>query len=166
MVRTGATFADAAAEYRRSVTENRGRKHSTIEDYPSIIRVHLLPAFGEMALEQISVGAVEEFQTRLGHREHNGRRISPRTRNKVLIVLQADERDDWTDDDDLVTAAKPRPASPMPSAPTRSLPRLILCRMPPPEIGRPLPRPADAYAACAKWDLWILARRPPWPSRR
>ena len=45
MVRTGATFADAAAEYLRYVTEDRGRKHSTIEDYRSIIRLHLLPAF-------------------------------------------------------------------------------------------------------------------------
>jgi integrase len=87
MVRTGATFADAAAEYLRYVTEDRGRKHSTIEDYRSIIRVHLLPAFGETALEQISVAAVEEFQARLAHREHHGRRISPRTRNKILIVL-------------------------------------------------------------------------------
>jgi hypothetical protein len=28
--------------------------------------------------------------------------------------------------------------------------------MPPPEIGRPLPRAADAYTAQTKWDLWIL----------
>jgi integrase len=40
-----------------------------------------------MALQQTSVAAVEEFQVRLAHREHNGRRISPRTGNKVLIVL-------------------------------------------------------------------------------
>ena len=87
MVCSGATFADAAAEYLRYVTEDRGRKHSTLEDYRSIIRVHLPPAFGDMALERIGVTAVEKFQSQLAHREHNGRRISPRTRNKVLIVL-------------------------------------------------------------------------------
>ena len=41
MVRTGATFADAAAEYLRYIGEDRGRKASTVEDYRSIIRVHL-----------------------------------------------------------------------------------------------------------------------------
>ncbi len=43
MVRTGATFADAAAEYVHYVGEDRGRKASTVEDYRSILRVHLLP---------------------------------------------------------------------------------------------------------------------------
>ncbi len=55
----GATFADAAAEYVRYIAEDRGRKASTIEDYRSIIRVHLLPAFGEMRLEDVTVATVE-----------------------------------------------------------------------------------------------------------
>ncbi|MHB8695446.1 MAG: tyrosine-type recombinase/integrase [Solirubrobacteraceae bacterium] len=87
MVRTDATFADAAAEYLRYIAEDRGRKASTVEDYRSIIRVHLLPTFGEMRLEDVSVAAVEAFQASLGQREHRGRRITPRTRNKVLNVL-------------------------------------------------------------------------------
>jgi hypothetical protein len=51
MVRSGATFADAAAEYLRYVAEDRGRRTSTVGDYRSIIQVHLLPAFGETPLE-------------------------------------------------------------------------------------------------------------------
>jgi hypothetical protein len=51
MVRSGATFADACAEYLRYIGENRGRTASTVEDYRSIVTVHLLPAFGEMRLE-------------------------------------------------------------------------------------------------------------------
>ena len=64
MVRTGATFADAAAEYLRYIGEDRGRKASTVDDYRSIINVHLLPEFGEQRLEDITVPAVEEFQAR------------------------------------------------------------------------------------------------------
>jgi Phage integrase, N-terminal SAM-like domain len=64
MVRTGATFADAAAEYLRYIGEDRVRKASTVEDYRSIIRVHLLPAFGDAALETITVRDVEAFQAK------------------------------------------------------------------------------------------------------
>jgi integrase len=87
MVRTGATFADAAAEYLRYIGEDRGRKASTVEDYRSIINVHLLPEFGEQRLEDITVAAVEAFQAQLAKRVHRGRRITPRTRNKILNVL-------------------------------------------------------------------------------
>ncbi len=87
MVRTGATFADAAAEYLRYIGEDRGRTASTVEDYRSIIRVHLLPAFGGMRLEEITAGDVETFSSVLSGRVHHGRRITPRTRNKVLNVL-------------------------------------------------------------------------------
>jgi integrase len=87
LVRTGATFADAAAEYLRYIGEDRGRKVSTVDDYGSIIDVHLLPAFGELRLEEVTVAAVEAFQAQLAKREHRGRRITPRTRNKILNVL-------------------------------------------------------------------------------
>jgi integrase len=87
MVQTGATFADAAAEYLRYIGEDRGRKASTVEDYRSIINVHLLPEFGEQRLEDVTVPAVEAFQARLAKRVHRGERITPRTRNKILNVL-------------------------------------------------------------------------------
>src|ERR1700722_6130270 len=54
MVRTGATFADAAAEYLRYVEHDRGRKPSTLRGYRSAIDAHLLPAFGEMPIESIT----------------------------------------------------------------------------------------------------------------
>jgi Phage integrase, N-terminal SAM-like domain len=54
MVRTGATFADAAAEYLRWIEHDRARKPSTVRHYQSIINAHLLPAFGDMRLEDIT----------------------------------------------------------------------------------------------------------------
>lgn len=87
MVRTGATFADAAAEYLRYIAEDRGRKPTTLEDYRSIIDVHLLPAFGERRLEDISPVMIENWQAQLARREYRGRLLTPRTRNKVLVVL-------------------------------------------------------------------------------
>lgn len=47
MVRTGATFADAAAEWLRFIEEDRERKPSTLRDYRSILKARLLPASGE-----------------------------------------------------------------------------------------------------------------------
>ena len=38
-----------------------GRKKSTLEDYESTLRVHLVPFFGERPLEAIDVSLVEEF---------------------------------------------------------------------------------------------------------
>jgi integrase len=87
MVGTGATFADAAAEYLRYIGEDRNRKASTVRDYRSIIDTHLLPVFGEMRIEDIGVAAVEAFQAQLARRVHHGRTITPRTRTKVLNVL-------------------------------------------------------------------------------
>ena len=43
MVRTGATFADAAAEWLRYVEQDRARKPSTVAGYRSIVRSQLLP---------------------------------------------------------------------------------------------------------------------------
>jgi hypothetical protein len=50
MVRTGATFADAAAEYVRYTEQDRGRKASTLRGYRSALNAHLLPALGEMPI--------------------------------------------------------------------------------------------------------------------
>src|SRR4051812_27061516 len=46
---TGATFADAAAEYLRWIEHDRARKPSTVRDYQSIIKAHLLPCSGRSA---------------------------------------------------------------------------------------------------------------------
>jgi hypothetical protein len=54
MVRTGATVADACAEYLRYVDQDRQRKPSTIRDYDSIFRNHVLPHLGDIALEDLT----------------------------------------------------------------------------------------------------------------
>jgi integrase len=53
MVRTGTTFADAAAEWLRYIEHDRRRKPSTVTGYKAIVRSQLLPAFGELAIESL-----------------------------------------------------------------------------------------------------------------
>jgi integrase len=79
MVRTRATFADAAAEYLRYIEQDRGRKPSTLRGYRSAIEAHLLPAFGGMAVEGVTTTVVEQWLA--------GFSGSVRTRNKLLIQL-------------------------------------------------------------------------------
>jgi integrase len=79
MHRTGVTFADAAAEYLRYIEHDRGRKPSTLRGYRSAISVHLLPAFGSMAVEDVTVEAIERWMA--------GFAGSARSRNKLLIQL-------------------------------------------------------------------------------
>ena len=79
MVRTGATFADAATEYLRYVEHDRGRKPSTVRGYRSAIDAHLLPVFGAMPVEAVSTELIERWMA--------GFEGSPRSRNKLLIQL-------------------------------------------------------------------------------
>jgi len=84
LVKTGATFADAAAEWLRYVEQDRDCKPSTLSDYRSVLRAHLLPAFGEIPLEEITVRKVEEWRAQMSPA---GRPLSSRTRNKALTIL-------------------------------------------------------------------------------
>jgi integrase len=61
MERTGATFADAAAEWLRYVEHDRRRKPSTVSGYQAIVRAHLLPAFGSMPIESITPAVIEAW---------------------------------------------------------------------------------------------------------
>jgi integrase len=79
MVRTGATFADAAAEYVRYIEQDRGRKPSTLRGYRSALKVHLLPTFGDMPVESITTEMIERWIA--------GVEGSPRHKNKLLIEL-------------------------------------------------------------------------------
>jgi integrase len=79
MVRTGATFGEAAAEYLRYVEHDRGRKPSTVRGYRSAIDAHLLPAFGSMPVEDVTTEVIERWLV--------GFEGSPRTRNKLLIEV-------------------------------------------------------------------------------
>jgi integrase len=79
MHRTGVTFAEAAAEYLRYIEHDRGRKPSTLRGYRSAMSVHLLPAFGSMAVEDVTGAEIERWRA--------GFAGSARTRNKLLIQL-------------------------------------------------------------------------------
>jgi integrase len=83
MIQTGATFADAASEYMRWLEHDRQRKPSTLRDYQSILRAHLLPAFGSERLEDITTEGVERWSASLAASGH----MNNRTRLKILTVL-------------------------------------------------------------------------------
>jgi integrase len=79
LVRTRATFSDAATEYLRYVEHDRGRKPSTVRGYRSIVEHHLLPAFGSMPFEDLRTEHIEAWISTVDG--------SPRTRNKLLVAL-------------------------------------------------------------------------------
>ncbi|HEV2973716.1 MAG TPA: site-specific integrase [Solirubrobacteraceae bacterium] len=105
MVRTGATFADAAAEFLRYVEHDRALKPSTLRGYRSIIDAYLLPAFGERRLEDISPDDVERWRSQLvsaaearrerAETETDGasnptravRRLSNSSKNRIVTLL-------------------------------------------------------------------------------
>src|SRR3954452_8863352 len=76
MVRTGATFADAAAEYLRYIEHDRGRKPSTVRGYRSAIEAHLLPVFGSKPVESVTTSDIERWIATVDR--------SRRTRNKLI----------------------------------------------------------------------------------
>ena len=84
MVRTGATFADAAAEFLRYVEHDRALKPSTLVGYRSIIRAYLLPAFGERRLEDITTREIERWRAQLDGKK---RPLCNSTRNRILVLL-------------------------------------------------------------------------------
>lgn len=79
MVRTGASFAEVAEEYLRYLEHDRERKPSTLHDYRSIVRAHLLPAFGDMKVEDLTGPAIEAWKGTLP--------VSNRTKVKILTIL-------------------------------------------------------------------------------
>jgi integrase len=87
LVRTGATFADAAAEYLRYIEHDRARRKTTLADYRSIIDAHLLPAFGGLRLEDITMAMIETWARGVERQRPGDAPLRNRTRNKILIVL-------------------------------------------------------------------------------
>jgi integrase len=65
MVATGATFADAVAEFLRHAEQDRQLKPSTLRGYRSIMNAHLLPAFGGRRVEQITSADIEQWRAGL-----------------------------------------------------------------------------------------------------
>ena len=81
MVRTGATFADAAAEFLRYAADERDCKPSTLRDYRSIVEAHLVPRFGAERIEDITPAMIEAWRASFGPH------LAARTKNKWLVVL-------------------------------------------------------------------------------
>jgi integrase len=79
MVQTGATFADAAAEWLRYVEQDRLRKASTVATYRSLLRSQILPTFGSSPLESITPAMVERWVGSIDR--------TPATRVKALAMV-------------------------------------------------------------------------------
>ena len=58
-------------------------KPSTLRDYRSVVRSRLHPAFGSLAVEDLTPRAIEERRAGLG----DGRALTNRTRNKAVTIL-------------------------------------------------------------------------------
>jgi integrase len=79
MVKTGATFADAAAEWLRYIEKDRMRKPSTVSTYRSLLRSQILPIFAERPIESITPAMIERW---LGSMDR-----TPATRVKALAMM-------------------------------------------------------------------------------
>ena len=62
MTTTGATFADAAAEYLRYVEQVRQIDPSTAKDYRGVIDGYLLPEFGATPLEEVTPDSIDAYK--------------------------------------------------------------------------------------------------------
>jgi integrase len=74
-VRTGATVADATAEWLRYLEHDRNRKPSTLAGYRAITRSQILPAFGDRPIEAVTTREVEQWIASVD-RSANTRRIA------------------------------------------------------------------------------------------
>lgn len=79
LVRTGATVADAAAEYLRYIEHDRMRKPSTVQGYRWIVDARVVPGLGNLRLEDVTAEQVEEWLA--------GMPGKPSTRRKALVLL-------------------------------------------------------------------------------
>ena len=79
LVRTGATIADAAAEYLRYIEHDRERKPSTTKGYRWIVNAQILPALGDVRVEDLTTERVEAWLAQMGGK--------PSSRRKALVLL-------------------------------------------------------------------------------
>ena len=63
--KTGATFADAAAEYLRYVEDVKQIDAGTVADYRGVVDGYLLDEFGELPLEDVSPDKIDAYKERL-----------------------------------------------------------------------------------------------------
>jgi integrase len=81
-VRTGVTFNDAAQDWLRHGETERGLKPTTVIDYRSALRAHLLPTFGTMRLEDVTAKVIEERRV-----QWLTSGLSRRNANKQLAIM-------------------------------------------------------------------------------
>ncbi|HEV8053895.1 MAG TPA: site-specific integrase [Candidatus Limnocylindrales bacterium] len=84
MVSTGVAVADACAGYLRYIEQDRSRKPSTLRDYASIFRNHVLPHLGDLRLEDLTPDRVERWAAT---EIDPNRRMANRTREKTITVF-------------------------------------------------------------------------------
>lgn len=84
-VKTGATFADVAAEWLSYVEQDRQRRPSTIQGYRSVLNSRLLPEFGELPVGSITGETIDDYRVRLVGEGT----LSARSINKLLVQLHA-----------------------------------------------------------------------------
>ena len=87
--KTGATFADAAAEYLRYVGDVRQIDDKTLSDYRGVVDGYLLEEFGDTAIEAITPDAIDTYKERLiaAKKSDGTRKLSNRTIVRHLTVL-------------------------------------------------------------------------------
>jgi integrase len=80
MVRTGVTFAQACEEYLHWLEHDRQRKPTTLRDYRSTIRTHLLPSFADRPVEDITEADAAIWHRQLGD-------MANTTKIKVMTIF-------------------------------------------------------------------------------
>lgn len=88
------TVEDVGRRYLRHLTA-AGRRRSTLGDYESYLRVHLIPFFGDLALEKVGRADVEDF---IAEKLADG--MAPKSVRNYLGLLHAlfsyAEKQEWT----------------------------------------------------------------------
>jgi integrase len=95
--KTFVSFRQAAEEWLHHGEIERALKPSTVLDYRSALKVHLLPAFGEEPIESIGARQVERWRSEqlelaLRSPRQNGRvtaGLSPRSANKLTSMMHS-----------------------------------------------------------------------------
>jgi integrase len=81
--RTGVTFAEACHDFLRWIQFDRQRKRSTLDDYRSAVRAHLVPRFGLLAVEDVTTARIDAWRAELVREG----RLCNRSINKLLTIL-------------------------------------------------------------------------------
>jgi len=84
-----ASFAEVAEAWHAHGRDVTGWKPSTVRDRRSVLRAHLLPAFGERPAREIGRADVRAWWSGLHDKRRESGRLSDRNANKLLAELRA-----------------------------------------------------------------------------